>query len=348
MSPFRKCLLAGACGDALGGPVEFMSHEAILARFGPEGIRSYHEAYGVVGAITDDTQMTLFCADGLLRAAQEDRLEHPDEDLAAAFLDWLATQEGAAPSVAAHPVLRDPRLRSRRAPGNTCLQSLHALRSGRTPRNDSKGCGGVMRAAPVGLVYEDPEAALRVGNASGLLTHEHLDGWLPAGALAMAVSLLVHHRATLPTALDHVLRRLQRGWPQAGTTRLLEKAIRAVREGTAGVRPIGEGWTGDEALAIAVYAALAAPSLEEAIVLAVNHGGDSDSTGAIAGNLLGAVAGLDPIPQRWLDGLELRAAIESVADDLSAIAPSVKTSFDASWSPQDASLPSPDPLRSIT
>jgi hypothetical protein len=51
-------------------------------------------------------------------------------------------------------------------------------------------------------------------------------------------------------------------------------------------------------------------------MLAVNLTGDSDSTGAIAGNLLGALHGIDAIPRRWLEPLELRGAIEEMADDL--------------------------------
>jgi ADP-ribosylglycohydrolase len=75
----------------------------------------------------------------------------------------------------------------------------------------------------------------------------------------------------------------------------------------------------EEALAIALYCALVAPNLEEAVVLAVNHSGDSDSTGAIAGNLCGALYGADSIPARWLDPLELRDAITAMADDLTEL-----------------------------
>jgi ADP-ribosyl-[dinitrogen reductase] hydrolase len=48
----------------------------------------------------------------------------------------------------------------------------------------------------------------------------------------------------------------------------------------------------------------------------VNHGGDSDSTGAITGSMLGALLGVGAIPGEWLQSLELREAIEAVADDM--------------------------------
>src|SRR5256885_6004739 len=65
---YRGCLLGGAVGDALGAPVEFMSLAEIRAQFGRGGITEYTTAFDRKGAITDDTQMTLFTAEGLLRA----------------------------------------------------------------------------------------------------------------------------------------------------------------------------------------------------------------------------------------------------------------------------------------
>jgi ADP-ribosylglycohydrolase len=82
------------------------------------------------------------------------------------------------------------------------------------------------------------------------------------------------------------------------------------------VAKLGEGWVAEEALAISVYCALVARDFEEGVTLAVNHSGDSDSTGAITGNLLGASLGVDAIPGRWKKPLELKRVINSLADDL--------------------------------
>jgi len=79
---------------------------------------------------------------------------------------------------------------------------------------------------------------------------------------------------------------------------------------------LGEGWVADEALAIALACALAAPDYETGVRLAVNHDGDSDSTGAMAGNLLGAMHGVEAIPKRWMLSIELRRVIIEMADDL--------------------------------
>jgi ADP-ribosylglycohydrolase len=85
------------------------------------------------------------------------------------------------------------------------------------------------------------------------------------------------------------------------------------------VEALGGGWVGEEALAIALYCAMVAPGFEPAIRLAVNHGGDSDSTGSLTGNLLGALHGVDVIPDRWLRALELKDVIEELAGDLASV-----------------------------
>jgi len=82
------------------------------------------------------------------------------------------------------------------------------------------------------------------------------------------------------------------------------------------LRELGKGFVAEEALSMGLYCALGAKDFEDGIILAVNHSGDSDSTGSITGNLLGAAAGVEAIPDRWLAHLELRSTIEALADDL--------------------------------
>lgn len=95
-SRIAGCRLGGAVGDALGAPVEFWSLARIRRQFGPGGIRDFVPAHGKVGAITDDTQMTLFTAEGLIRAHLS-QTDSPATDRAAECLHradprWLATQ----------------------------------------------------------------------------------------------------------------------------------------------------------------------------------------------------------------------------------------------------------------
>ena len=70
-------------------------------------------------------------------------------------------------------------------------------------------------------------------------------------------------------------------------------------------------------LAIALYCALVAgKDFHRAMTLAVNHDGDSDSTGAITGNILGALLGKSAIAERWLADLELKEEIEKMGKGL--------------------------------
>jgi ADP-ribosylglycohydrolase len=185
------------------------------------------------------------------------------------------------------------------------------------PVNDSKGCGGVMRAAPAGLVQSDDPFAFGAGTAA--ITHGHPNGYLAAGALAV----IVHNVARdmpLKFAVEAALDRLAAERAHGETTRALEQAVRLAGAGDPSpetVESLGQGWVAEEALAIAVYCALVSPNdVATGVRLAVNHSGDSDSTGAIAGNILGAKLGAGSIPTQWLAVLELRDELEALADDL--------------------------------
>jgi ADP-ribosylglycohydrolase len=326
-SRFRGCLLGGAVGDALGAPVEFLSLAEIRERFGAGGITEFAPAFGLVGGITDDTQMTLFTAEGLLRATSRwegKGICHVPSVVRLAYLRWLRTQ-GFAP----HPSVTFevdgwlsgiPALHARRAPGRTCVTALEGERFGTVeqPLNHSKGCGGVMRMAPVGLVGNDP---FRLGCELAALTHGHTSGFLAAGCFAGLVFGLVHG-ASLPEALEAARSELRTYPDHEEVEAALASAVAAAASGppsAEAVERLGMGWVAEQALAIAVYCALVhQDDFAAGVRLAVNHGGDSDSTGAIAGNILGALLGVEAVPARWLKALELREEITAVADDLRA------------------------------
>ncbi|MBK4737804.1 ADP-ribosylglycohydrolase family protein [Noviherbaspirillum pedocola] len=328
------CLLAGAAGDALGAPVEFLDRPQILQRFGPGGIRDYAPAYGGIGKITDDTQMTLFTAEGCLRALRRDReadMESMRHGLHQAYLRWLMTQSAGTATTNDSWLLQQPQLYARRAPGNTCLSAL-SRKGGE--RNNSKGCGGVMRVAPCGLLYPGQAArAFNLGVEAAKLTHGHPTGYLAAGAFAAIIAGLVIG-APLNEAIADAGEALRACPDHEETLHALDGACHLAATGVdanEAIPELGEGWVAEEALAIAVYCALTARTLEEGIVTAVNITGDSDSTGAMAGNLLGAMYGIDAIPNRWLKGLELRDVIETVARDLVRIPQAAEQAGHREW-----------------
>ncbi|ORC47993.1 ADP-ribosylglycohydrolase [Burkholderia sp. A27] len=324
-------MLGGAVGDALGAPVEFMTRAEILRRFGPEGITAYAPAYGGVGTITDDTQMTLFTADGLLRAWVRGRLKgisSYSSVTAHAYLRWLQTQ-GVQPtcdldfgSNETGWLFQQRELHSRRAPGNTCISALRAMKSlGQPADNASKGCGALMRVAPVGLFgwrQMSPQEVFRLGTELAGLTHGHPTGALTGGVFAVLIHMLIDG-TSLPDALAEAKQYLRNEPRHEETLRAIESAEDLAASGLPheeAIDQLGQGWIAEEALAISIYCALVAEDFQDGIILAVNHDGDSDSTGAITGNLLGTMLGVDAIPPPWLEDLELRPVIADVAGDL--------------------------------
>jgi ADP-ribosylglycohydrolase len=315
------CLLGGAVGDALGAPIEFDALATIRCRFGPAGVRDYAPAYGRVGASTDDTQMTLFTAEGLIRAQHD---SHGRAIVSAAvyeaYLRWLETQSGEVAHTCSKRgwLIEQELLHARRAPGHTCLAALRSGRMGtpKVPLNDSKGCGGVMRIAPAALIgAPDP---FELGCDLAAITHGHPTGYLAAGFLAQLLAEIAAG-ASLQAAVGSAQAVLERAPGHEETLAAVKKAtaLACTANGTPEeVESLGGGWIAEEAVAIGLFAALVAKDFEHGVLLAVNHGGDSDSTGSIAGNILGLLYGEAGIPTRWLGQLELHGLIREVAHDL--------------------------------
>jgi ADP-ribosylglycohydrolase len=302
-----------AVGDALGYPAELRSREQILREIGPEGITGFLSDKDpcftrpfVVGpdhppgTFTDDTQMTLAVAAGLLDAGEGD-LEAIMEAVARHFVLWAASPDND------------------RAPGQTCMTGCGNLRKGVPWREAgvarSKGCGSAMRVAPVGLVFHrDPDRLLEVARATSLPTHGHPAAVEGAAAAALMVALALDgadgeamHRAIQSRCF--------------GRARDFDDCLGRVPGLLAeppwkvlGQDGLGEGWVAEEAVASALYCVWRHPDDFRAAVLeAVNTDGDSDSLAAICGSVMGASLGVEGIPPEWVEGVESRAHLEAVA-----------------------------------
>lgn len=191
-----------------------------------------------------------------------------------------------------------------------------------------------MRIAPIPLYaavdgrMSIEDADLLAGDAAEI-THQHPLGYIPAALMAHVIYRLAldpdpsreDMKGYIREGIDEI-RELYKCHPSdvEKMAALAERAISLLDNGKTDVENIGwlgEGWTGDEALAIALYCALKHfDSFEDAMIAAVNHRGDSDSTGAVAGNILGAAVGYDGIPQFYKDDLEMHDLILHMADDL--------------------------------
>lgn len=329
-------LIGGACGDALGYAVEFDSEETIQKTFGENGITEYVLSPNGEALISDDTQMTLFTANGLMSGIVKKFLKDNQlillDEISKSYLDWYTTQINPHPigRVQSSWIANLPQLYNLRAPGNTCIAGCYYGANGtiKNPINNSNGCGGVMRVAPIGLLYKETDENLiekvdMFGMEVAALTHGHPLGYIPAGALVHIINRITYANMTpLQATADSILM-LNRMFSGKFIDRFTEKmhyAIDLTEKNLSDVdciNKLGEGWTGYEALAIAVFCAIKySEDFERGIIAAVNHSGDSDSTGSITGNILGAYLGFDSIPKKFTEKLELLHLITEISTDL--------------------------------
>ena len=346
------CIVGGAVGDALGYPVEFKQWAEIERRFGPRGITRYCLAASGKALISDDTQMSLFTGAGILlgmtRSYMRGIMGRLDTYCRYTYLDWLHTQEWKSRKSECRVdswLMDVPELYSLRSPGITCLTALKDLEAEKEVVNNSCGCGGVMRTAPIAILsylhrYADGELDFcdMVAAEAARITHKHPLGFLPSAVLNDIIMQIMGGEADEGDRLSYVVEKAAERLPvinsgEDGKTygELWSKEVLRLQEiltiaedlassdlpDHIAIERIGGGWTGHEALAIAVYSALKhKDSFEDAIVSAVNHSGDSDSTGAVCGNIIGTLLGRKAIPEYYTKDLELLDVIEEMGTDL--------------------------------
>lgn len=307
----RGCLFGLAIGDALGYPVEFKRGKEITKQqpltLHPRFLSGYMTP---VALYSDDTQMAIATADACLFAANNTNPQYLTDALRHAYHSWRITQ------------VTNPQ--ARRAPGNSCMT---ALTSG-TPVY-SKGCGGVMRTAPVGLFRPDTAWAFASGCDAAMITHSHPTGYYPAGMIAAVISGLMtgvafdvaYGAAMNLSPLTHDTLPTRHALNQACSQEAADMPLSTL------IADIGEGWVAEEALAIAVVCVLRVLRTEATpeaaycagIRAAAAHDGDSDSTACIAGAILGTLYGVQAIPQAWRGVIENADGLESLAGRIDAV-----------------------------
>ena len=355
LDKIRGSLVAGGVGDALGYPVEFRQYRDIAEDFGSGGITNYVLSRTEKKAlVSDDTQMTLFTAAGLLNCFTRNKIENrndtPEKDIYKCYLDWLAGQNGRRRKNNVSWLYDVKKLRASRAPGITCLTALESGVMGSTanPVNQSKGCGGIMRVAPIGLFYDKNtpvEDIMSLAAETAAITHGHSLGYIPSAAFAQIIHRVVYGGCSVGNTLEDIIResnylveKMYRGDRNLRSyLDLMNKAVEFSKNDKSDVEnieAIGGGWVAEDALAVTVYCSLKYhDDFDMAIISSVNHSGDSDSTGAITGNIVGALTGYDNISDKWKNDLELLNIILEIADDLAQ-----KYSDSAQWRKKYTSL----------
>ncbi len=328
---FCGCLIGGAIGDAFGAPVKFMKYDKIKTLYGEQGITQLTAPAGQKATITDDTQMTLFTAEGLMRSVVRSKQKHialTQKDtmmvVFRSYLRWLYTQGLKTPnwpeSAYDGYLIKNKGLYGFREPGVTCLTALGKGVMGTfvKPINQSRRCGTIIRVAPVGL-FETGEHVFDAGAMTGAITHGHPSAYLSSGVLASIIHYIIEGLG-LKEAIRTSLETLKRYEGHQECLETLERAVAMAEEGNPSVEKIqsfGDGFMADAALAMGIYAALSYPdNLEKALLLTINQDGNSNSSAVVAGSILGAYHGMDAIEPCWLEKLELADVIQEVAKDL--------------------------------
>jgi ADP-ribosyl-[dinitrogen reductase] hydrolase len=292
----RGVLLGLACGDALGRPVEFNSASDISAEHGRldemVGQGTWDQP---AGTITDDTEQALCIARSLV-----DQQEFDPADIAARFVAWY----DSGPFDIGRMTMRSL---SRLKHGDAWHEAgQHVWEQSREGQN--AGNGSVMRCPPLAIPYaSDWDHLTEVSRQSSQITH--------ADPRCMAGCALLN--LTVAGLLDDADTPLQDALTYVGSDAPadLVTALEPLARGDAPATLETSGYV-VHSLQTALHDGLRAETAEDAIVTAVNRGGDTDTIGAITGAVAGARFGASQLPHRWLRAIDETDELETLATQL--------------------------------
>lgn len=295
----ESVLFGLALGDALGYPVEFDDLTTIKQAYGSAGIQEPP----MPALVTDDTQMTIAIAEGILDAGADATVDDIMRAIGHRFEAWRDRQSEPAYS---------------RAPGNTCLQGIDRYSQSRDWRTSgivaSKGCGSAMRVAPIGYLYQrDPERLREVAIATSQITHRHLAALAGSVGAAYAVKLALDGVA--PNEMPPRIVAFTDGMSDEFTYALHKIGhVAGWMNDEHALAHLGQGWVAEEAVALALLCVIRYPDdYAKCIRRGANITGDSDSVASIAGGIQGARLGLNAIPAEWRRRCEDADALRDLA-----------------------------------
>ncbi|MFW9955518.1 MAG: ADP-ribosylglycohydrolase family protein [Candidatus Thorarchaeota archaeon] len=305
---YEGCMLGLAIGDAVGAATEFLTFDEIRIRFPPNGVEGFHSFRGLrAGSYTDDTEMSIAVAQGLLKA-KDFSTNAIMESMTVEFISWINSTS------------------SSRSPGTTCMRGVGALKSGvhwsESGVLDSKGCGAAMRSAPIGLAYRHAiDAIMSLSGKVSLMTHGHPSARAGSFATAFLVAKSIDSQDPISLLDELVIQTRKIDESFAQHMMKIPDALQ-MGEAKAAHEHLGKGWVSEEAVAGALYANIMhSSSFKDIILEAANSGGDTDTKACIAGAIAGARLGRDAIPSGWIEGIENRSLLIEIADGLYRLQP---------------------------
>lgn len=339
---FEGGIIGSALGDAFGYPLMNLSFADICATFEKCGARELAVSRKTGTALfTEATQMTLFTADGILWAFNE-QSAYENSAVASyvfyAYQEWLYMQTKSIadreyewifdktknPNMSS--LLKSKGLGKNRRLNDTNINALLEAKKnnyGTLSRqiNNNTDNGAVKRVVPVGLFYgQNSDMAFRIACDIGAITHSHPDGYLPCGVYAAIVAELMEGNS-LDDAVNEAMALLAAYPGNENTYQMLQKAVDLANDEDVdpqeGISDLGDGFSAVSTLAIAVYSAiLHQTNFKFAIALSANHDGDSAACGAVTGGILGTWYGCKKLPRDWRRKIQYISLMETVSDVL--------------------------------
>ena len=288
---FRQALYGLAVADAIGNPLEFQSkvtEQDFLRSTNADELR-----------ISDDTQMALFCAEGLIQG------HSPAES----YKRWYQTQTRGSKG---EGLLQFDSLFHREAPGTTCMSACVQLIANQPVRNDSKGNGGLMRLLPIPYLADTTDEAIEWAIEDTDTTHKH-----PMAAPCSKVLTMLHYLLLQGEDWNAAIFSAQSCLSDTAKDREIRSKVNQVLTSISHFEEAQQNWragVAEEALALAIGAVHygRASGYKSIIEKAICFHGDSDTVGAIAGGL--AVSAGCTVPMEWVNKLNALDAVNYICD----------------------------------
>ncbi|MEP1448943.1 MAG: ADP-ribosylglycohydrolase family protein [Paraglaciecola sp.] len=351
---FERAMLAAAMGDAFGFPMEFFCEQKI--KQSGFHLNNGDDELTFLGKSSDDTQLNLFTAEGIIYSKYT--IKHSVNDyqlmndtivreVARAYQRWLHTQSEA--SIFCEEIdietglVSFPELNQRVEPGDTCLSALKDMQyPSDSAYNFSKGSGVTIKNLPIAMVYaaqplslhslschQKALASFDLGFKVAQITHGHPIAKLTAATIATILffnlqrgpssnTLLYSMAMTKELIISNLANILRRGFDiqRSHIEHIIELLDNDYYNGAKCVSAYGQGWFADEALAMALHCALYAETFEQLLVMGACHSGDSDSTCSLAASIFVSARGGEDMPDYLLEKLELKEVVKGITEKL--------------------------------
>lgn len=295
-------LVGCAVGDALGNPFEMWSvSEPVLQAWDGQFKAGGTFWKGEAGQYTDDTLMSIALATSLIEKRGFDQ-----EHVGAQYLAWMESGNTRGIGGTTHRALT--RLKN----GSSVLESGVTHNDGKP----ASGNGTAMRASPIGIWYRgDPGKLIEVAMNDASITHNSFEPKMGSVAVALGTALIANGATDMVEVLEEVAGVIS----DSIVKEKLMLALTHLEMGTEhfeALAQIGVNGYVPETVGAAFYCLGASANYRDTVVLAVQAGGDTDTTAAIAGAMAGTLYGLDGIPSEYKDKVENFELLQSLTDEL--------------------------------